>query len=75
MRFAFLLFTAEILVCAQTQNYQDPQKRFAFSYPSEFGASSAGTDDGFGDRVAAVRFSAFSAGVHAGKIIFGAKRS
>ena len=30
MRFAFLLFTVEILVCAQTRNYQDPQKRFEF---------------------------------------------
>jgi len=71
MRFAFLLFTAEILVCAQGRNYQDPQKRFEFSYPSGFGAPSAGMDSGFDDRVAAIRFSEFSAGVHAGKIILG----
>ena len=56
---------------AQTRTYQDPQKRFEFVYPAEFGATSAGTDSDFGDRVAAIRFSAFSAGVHAGKIVFG----
>jgi len=71
MRFAFLLFTAEILVCAQTRNYQDPQKRFEFAYPAEFGVPTAGTDSGFEDRVAAIRFSEFSAGIHAGKLIFG----
>jgi hypothetical protein len=60
-----------MLAAAQTSTYQDPQKRFEFAYPAEFGAPSVGTDDGFGDRVAAIRFSEFSAGIHAGKIIFG----
>ena len=54
-----------------SRTYQDPQKRFEFTYPAEFGAPSAGTDDGFRDRVAAIRFSEFSAGVRAGKIILG----
>lgn len=53
------------------RTYQDPQNRFQFTYPAEFGAPSAGTDNGFGSRMAAVRFSEFSAGVHAGRIILG----
>lgn len=53
------------------RTYQDPQKRFEFAYPAEFGTPSAGTDNGFGDRVAAIHFSEFSAGVHAGRIILG----
>jgi len=71
MRFAFLLFTAQILVCAQTRNYQDPQERFEFAYPAEFGVPSAGTDSGFGDRVAAIRFAQFSSGVRGGRITLG----
>jgi hypothetical protein len=51
--------------------YRDPQQRFQFSYPSEFGDPSPGTDDGFGDRVAAIRFSEFSAGVRYGRITAG----
>jgi len=41
--------------------YQDRAGRFTFSYPGTFGAPGPGTNDGFGDRVAAVRFSAFPA--------------
>lgn len=41
--------------------YRDPRGRFEFSFPAEFGAASPGTNDGAGDRVAAIRFSAFSA--------------
>lgn len=41
--------------------YRDPAGRFSFTYPESFGAASRGTDDGFGDRVAAVRFASFPA--------------
>jgi hypothetical protein len=75
MKLALALIAAAVWALAQSpgssRTYQDPQKRFEFTYPAEFGAPSAGTDDGFRDRVAAIRFSEFSAGVHAGKIIFG----
>jgi len=71
MRLAWMLAAPAMLAVAQTSTYQDPQKRFDFAYPAEFGAPSAGTDNGFRDRVAAIRFSEFSAGVHAGKVIFG----
>ncbi len=37
--------------------YQDSEGRFTFSYPRAFGTPGPGTNDGFGDRVAAVRFS------------------
>ena len=36
--------------------YRDPQGRFTFEYPVSFGTPGRGTDDGFRDRVAAVRF-------------------
>jgi len=75
MRLALALIAAAVCASAQapgsSRTYQDPQKRFEFAYPAEFGAPSAGTDDGFRDRVAAIRFSEFSAGIHAGKIVFG----
>ena len=51
--------------------YTDPQNRFSFSYPPAFGTPSRGTNDGFGDRVAAVRFSKFSSGIQNGKIVLG----
>lgn len=51
--------------------YTDSQNRFSFSYPPTFGNLSQGTNSGFGDRVAAIRFSEFSSGVHVGKIILG----
>ena len=45
------------------REYRDPAGRFQFSYPAEFGLPSPGTDNGFGDRLAAIRFSVFSAGI------------
>jgi hypothetical protein len=38
--------------------YRDPRGRFEFRYPASYGTPGPGTDDGFRDRVAAVRFSA-----------------
>ncbi len=49
------------LQIAPDRLYSDPAGRFAFSYPAAFGATSPGTNDGFEDRVAAVRFAAFPA--------------
>jgi hypothetical protein len=37
--------------------YRDAQGRFSFDYPQQFGTPDRGTNDGFADRVAAVRFS------------------
>ena len=51
--------------------YTDPQNGFSFSYPPTFGNPSQGTNSGFGDRVAAIRFSEFSSRVDSGKIILG----
>jgi hypothetical protein len=45
---------------AQQSDYQDPAGRFTFSYPQTFGTTATGTDNGFGNRVAAVRFAVFS---------------
>jgi hypothetical protein len=53
------------------RTYQDPQGRFEFQYPAAFGAISPGSDNGFGSRVAAVRFSEFSSGMHGNTIVFG----
>lgn len=53
------------------RTYTDPQHRFQLTYPAAFGTTSPGTDSGFRDRTEAVRFSEFSAGVHAGRIILG----
>lgn len=39
--------------------YTDTAGRFTFSYPSVFGSPVPGTNDGFGDRIAAVRFPKF----------------
>ena len=41
--------------------YRDPAGRFSFAYPDTFGSPSTGTDDGFQDRAAAVRFDHFPA--------------
>jgi hypothetical protein len=48
--------------------YEDPARQFTFSYPSTFGTPGTGTNNGFGDRVAAVRFSAFPA-VYGGEAV------
>jgi hypothetical protein len=45
------------------REYADPARRFRFSCPASFGEPSPGTNDGFGDRVAAIRFSLFSSAI------------
>jgi hypothetical protein len=45
------------------REYVDPARRFRFSYPDDFGVPARGTNDGFGDRAAAIRFEVFSSGV------------
>ena len=55
-----------VFFLAQTggaERYVDSARRFEFNYPADFGEPSRGTNDGFGDRVAAVRFATFSAGL------------
>jgi hypothetical protein len=52
-----------------TRTYQDPQSRFQFTFPNVFGSPSPGTYNGFRNRTAAIRFTEFSSGVHAGRII------
>jgi hypothetical protein len=42
------------------RTYVDPQKRFEFSYPDSFGSPAPGTDSGFQNRVAAIRFTALA---------------
>ena len=52
LKLAYALLATAVVAGAQTPRiYQDPQKRFEFAYPAEFGAPSAGTDNGFRDRV------------------------
>ena len=75
MKLAFAMFAISLAV-AQSQpgllrTYQDPQSRFQFAYPVGFGTPAPGTDSGFRDRESAIRFSEFSAGVHAGRIFLG----
>ena len=75
MKLIFALYTIGI-AAAQSQpssvrTYQDPQGRFQFTYPAAFGTPAPGTDNGFRDRTAAIRFSEFSAGARAGRIILG----
>jgi hypothetical protein len=50
---------AQTLTGAQAE-YRDPDGRFTFMYPQSFGVTSIGTNNGFGNRAAAVRFSVFS---------------
>ena len=45
------------------REYADRARQFRFAYPASFGDPSPGTNDGFGDRVAAIRFSVFSSGI------------
>ncbi len=51
------------------REYADPQGRFSFKYPASFGTTAPGTNDGFQDRVAAVRFSVFSSGGIGGEAV------
>jgi hypothetical protein len=43
--------------------YTDPQRRFTFRYPAELGSPSEGSDAGFEERAAAVRFAGANADV------------
>jgi hypothetical protein len=54
--------------------YYDPSSRFVFSYPASFGTTSTGTDNGFENRVAAIRFSIFSAAGLGGEAVLGQGR-
>ena len=45
------------------REYVDAGGRFRFSYPPAFGEPARGTNDGFEDRVAAIRFATFSSGI------------
>jgi hypothetical protein len=56
-----VLALALLVQAAALTVHADPQGRFRFSYPSRYGATAPGTNDGFEDRVAAVRFAAFPA--------------
>ena len=60
MAFMMTLAVARAEIIAE---YVDSGSRFRFSYPAEFGAPSPGTNDGFQDRVAAIRFAVFSSGI------------
>jgi len=51
--------------------YIDPQNRFSFYYPPDFGTPSPGSNNGFENRVAAVRFSGFSSGMQNGEVTLG----
>jgi len=60
-----VLASVFVAAAAQTpldRQYADPRGRFQFNYPASFGAISPGTDSGFADRVAAIRFEDFSSG-------------
>ena len=58
-------------VTAQQADYRDPQGRFVFSYPQSFGETSVGTDNGFANRVAAIRFSVFTTQGIGGEAVLG----
>jgi hypothetical protein len=57
------MLTLALAQAGSQREYVDPGRRFRLSYPAEFGAPSPGTNDGFADRVAAIRFAVFSAGI------------
>jgi hypothetical protein len=59
-----LLSAAALLAFLQTPSvveHRDPQGRFRLTHPRSYGTASPGTNDGFGGRFAAVRFSSFPA--------------
>lgn len=51
--------------------YEDPQNRFTFHYPADLGTPSPGTNNAYGNRLAAIRFARFSAGVQNGELVWG----
>jgi hypothetical protein len=64
-----LLSAATVTAQSPAQaTYRDPIGRFTFDYPVSFGMASAGTNDGFGDRLAAVRFSGLQPGSLGGEL-------
>jgi hypothetical protein len=65
------LLAAFFIAMLALQDYRDTGGRFVFSFPAEWGETSPGTNSGFGDRVAAIRFSRFSSGVRDGAIVLG----
>jgi hypothetical protein len=58
----------------QLVEYRDPQGRFVFSFRASYGSAEVGTDNGFGGRVAAIRFSIFSTGGIGGEAVLNAGR-
>jgi hypothetical protein len=60
-----ILTTPVALLEAQSgwATYTDPQGQFTFRYPAEFGQPSEGSDAGFEERAATVRFAAVNADV------------
>ena len=52
--------TAPAPLNSEQLEHRDRGGRFAFSYPARMGSTSIGTNDGFENRVAAIRFSVFS---------------
>jgi hypothetical protein len=60
---AAVMLTLAVVRAEISAEYVDAGRRFRFSYPAEFGAPSPGTNDGFQDRVAAIRFAVFSSGI------------
>jgi len=73
LRAACLLLTAFLLSGQDPGNvrYEDSKGRFSFDYPLEFGATSVGTNDGHGGRVAAIRFRDFSSRVTGRSLVLG----
>ena len=61
MRVLALGLTTLVVAQASTTTYRDSAGRFTFAYPVAFGATSPGTDDGFHNRLRAIRFEHFPA--------------
>jgi hypothetical protein len=66
-----LTFSACIAQSGGQLIYEDPQGHFTFHYPADFGTPTPGTNNGYGDRVSAIRFARFSAGVQNGTLVGG----
>ncbi len=60
MAFSAVAVVAQNARDGAVRTYADPQGRFRFEYPASFGTPQRGTNDGFGDRLAAVRFSSLA---------------
>jgi hypothetical protein len=57
---AIAIVSAEMFAAQDWPTYRDARGRFEFRYPPEYGKPERGSNDGFRDRVAAVRFSALT---------------